>query len=95
MRWVLLLFFAVLPVASRAADLPPDWAYKPVGKTAVPSSTSQNPIDSFILANANYVAAQSGNPARELVLIRGSVPPQQTGSGSDSSRRQSARSQSD
>jgi putative ABC transport system permease protein len=38
---------------------------------------STAPHDSFILANANYVAAQSGNPARELVLIRGSVPPQQ------------------
>jgi putative ABC transport system permease protein len=35
------------------------------------------PKDSFIIANAGYIAAQTGNPAREVVLIRGSIPPAQ------------------
>ncbi len=33
------------------------------------------PKDSFIVANAAYVAAQSGSAAREIVLVRGSIPP--------------------
>jgi putative ABC transport system permease protein len=36
---------------------------------------STAPHDSFILANADYVGARTGNSAREIVLIRGSVPP--------------------
>jgi putative ABC transport system permease protein len=35
------------------------------------------PKDSFIVANASYIAAQTGNPAREVVLIRSSIPPAQ------------------
>lgn len=38
---------------------------------------STAPKDSFILANASYVAAQTGDSAREVVLIRGSIPPAQ------------------
>ena len=38
---------------------------------------STAPKDSFILANAGYVAAQTGEPAREVVLIRGNIPPAQ------------------
>jgi putative ABC transport system permease protein len=38
---------------------------------------STAPKDSFILANEGYVASQTGEPAREIVLIRGSVPPAQ------------------
>ena len=38
---------------------------------------STAPHDSFILANAGYVAAQTGNSAQEVVLIRGSVAPAQ------------------
>lgn len=35
------------------------------------------PKDSFIIANAGYIAAQTANPAREVVLIRSAVPPVQ------------------
>ena len=38
---------------------------------------STAPKDSFILANEGYVASQTGEPAREVVLIRGKVPPAQ------------------
>ncbi|MEA2705573.1 MAG: putative transport system permease protein [Gemmatimonadaceae bacterium] len=38
---------------------------------------STAPKDSFILANEGYVASQTGEPAREIVLIRGNVPPAQ------------------
>ena len=38
---------------------------------------STAPKDSFILANEGYVASQTGEPAREIVLIRGKVPPAQ------------------
>ena len=38
---------------------------------------STAPKDSFILANEGYVASQTGEPAREVVLIRGNVPPAQ------------------
>ena len=38
---------------------------------------STAPHDSFILANGDYIAQQTGNAAREVVLIRGSVPPKQ------------------
>lgn len=33
------------------------------------------PKDSFIVANASYVAARSGNPSREVVLIRSNIAP--------------------
>jgi putative ABC transport system permease protein len=35
------------------------------------------PHDSFILANVDYIAAQTGDSARELLLIRGNIPPPQ------------------
>jgi putative ABC transport system permease protein len=35
------------------------------------------PKDSFILCNADYLAEVTGDPTREVVLIRGSVPPAQ------------------
>ena len=35
------------------------------------------PHDSFIVANADYVAQQTADPAREIVLVRGDVPPAQ------------------
>ena len=38
---------------------------------------STAPKDSFILANEGYIASQTGEPAREVVLIRGSIPPAQ------------------
>jgi putative ABC transport system permease protein len=38
---------------------------------------STAPKDSFILANEGYVASQTEEPAREVVLIKGSVPPAQ------------------
>jgi len=38
---------------------------------------STAPKDSFILANEGYVASQTGEPAREVVLIKGNVPPGQ------------------
>jgi putative ABC transport system permease protein len=38
---------------------------------------STAPKDSFILTNAGYVASQTGDTAREVVLIRGNVPPAQ------------------
>jgi putative ABC transport system permease protein len=38
---------------------------------------STAPKDSFILANEGYVASQTGEPAREVLLIRGNVPPAQ------------------
>jgi putative ABC transport system permease protein len=38
---------------------------------------STAPKDSFILANEGYVASQTGEPAREILLIRGNVPPAQ------------------
>ena len=40
---------------------------------------STAPHDSFILANASYVAEQSANPAREVLLIRSDVAPAQLG----------------
>lgn len=36
---------------------------------------STAPRDSFIVANGDYIAQQTGDAAREVVLIRGSVPP--------------------
>src|SRR5581483_8188474 len=33
------------------------------------------PKDSFLVANADYIAAQTGSAAREVVLIRSSIPP--------------------
>jgi putative ABC transport system permease protein len=33
------------------------------------------PKDSFLVANASYIAAQTGNDAREVVLIRSAIPP--------------------
>ncbi len=38
---------------------------------------STAPHDSFILANGDYVAEQTGAPAREIVLIRSNIPPAQ------------------
>jgi putative ABC transport system permease protein len=38
------------------------------------------PHDSFILANGDYVAAQTGDSAREILLIRGNVSPAQLAS---------------
>jgi len=38
---------------------------------------STAPKDSFILANEGYVASQTGEAAREIVLIRGNIPPAQ------------------
>jgi putative ABC transport system permease protein len=38
---------------------------------------STAPKDSFILANEGYVASQTGDSAREVVLIRGNIPPAQ------------------
>jgi putative ABC transport system permease protein len=38
---------------------------------------STAPKDSFILANEGYLASQTGEPAREVVLIRGKIPPAQ------------------
>ncbi len=38
---------------------------------------STAPKDSFILCNASYLAAQTGDSAREVVLIRGGIPPAQ------------------
>jgi putative ABC transport system permease protein len=38
---------------------------------------STAPKDSFILANAAYIGAQTGDSAREVMLIRGSIPPAQ------------------
>lgn len=38
------------------------------------------PHDSFVVANADYIAQQTGDAAREVVLIRGSVPPIQLAS---------------
>ena len=70
MRWVLLLSLALLPVASRAADLPPDWAYKPVAKPAVPQSTSRNPIDAFILAKLSDKGLSLAAPADRRTLLR-------------------------
>ncbi len=70
MRWVLLVFLAVLPVDSRAADLPPDWAFKPVSKPAVPPSTSKNPIDSFVLAKLSDKGQSLAAPADRRTLLR-------------------------
>jgi putative ABC transport system permease protein len=39
------------------------------------------PKDSFILCNADYLAEVTGDPTREVVLIRGSVPPEQVAAG--------------
>ena len=38
---------------------------------------STAPHDSFIMANADYVAEQTGNAAREIVLVRSDIPPAQ------------------
>ena len=38
------------------------------------------PHDSFIVANADYVAQRTGDAAREVVLVRGNVPPTQLAS---------------
>jgi len=38
---------------------------------------STAPKDSFILANEGYIASQTGDPTREVVLIRGDIPPGQ------------------
>jgi len=38
---------------------------------------STAPTDAFILANEGYIASQTGDPTREVVLIRGDIPPAQ------------------
>ena len=56
-----------------------DHQYHPVPFTfiGVVREFSTAPKDSFILANEGYIASQTGDPSREVVLIRGDIPPAQ------------------
>jgi putative ABC transport system permease protein len=56
-----------------------DHQYHPIPFTfiGVVREFSTAPKDSFILANEGYIASQTGDPSREVVLIRGNIPPAQ------------------
>ncbi|HEY3787639.1 MAG TPA: DUF1549 and DUF1553 domain-containing protein [Urbifossiella sp.] len=70
MRWLLLPAFALFSSVSLAADLPPDWAYKPIGKPVLPKTTAKNPIDAFILAKLSDKGLSLAAPADRRTLIR-------------------------
>src|SRR5882672_8931510 len=70
MRWFALLSLLWLPGIALAADVPPDWAYKPVSKPAVPKSAAKNPIDAFVLAKLSDKGLSLTAPADKRTLLR-------------------------
>lgn len=73
MRWFFLLALAIVSPPIRAADLPADWAYKPVVKPAVPrvgGTKSTNPIDAFIAARLSDKGLSLAAPADRRTLLR-------------------------
>ncbi|HEY2910737.1 MAG TPA: DUF1549 domain-containing protein, partial [Gemmataceae bacterium] len=69
MRWFLLLALALLPTPARA-DLPADWAYKPVKKPSIPHSEHKNPIDAFAAAKLGDKGLSLAAAADKRTLLR-------------------------
>ena len=74
-RWLVALLAAGLAAApTRAGDLPPDWAYKPVSKPAVPvvrgKAAVRTPVDAFLLAKLEARGLSFAAPADERTLLR-------------------------
>jgi len=66
-----LLVAAVVPGA--AADVPPDWAYKPVTKPAVPTVRAKGgrtPVDAFLLAKLEARGLAFAPPTDKRTLLR-------------------------
>ncbi|MBO0697405.1 MAG: DUF1553 domain-containing protein [Zavarzinella sp.] len=55
-----------------AADVPDDWAFKPVQKSSVPavSSKARSPIDAFLLHRLEAAGLGYARPADRMVLLR-------------------------
>jgi hypothetical protein len=75
MRWLALPILLLLTPALPAADVPPDWAYKPVRRTGVPEISNHknqvtNPIDRFIVAKLNDKGLSLAPPADRRTLLR-------------------------
>ena len=70
----LTLFAFVLPLSARAADLPGNWAFRPVKRPEVPKvqnpSDVRNPIDSFLLAKLEANGLSFNRPADAATLLR-------------------------
>jgi len=59
----------LMPGLAAGADLPPDWAYKPVSKPAIPRN-AKNPIDAFLLAKLSDKGLSFAAPADKRTLLR-------------------------
>ena len=70
MRWYILLSLAFFSGVSLAADVSPDWAYKPATTPAVPKTSAKNPIDALILAKLSDKGLSFAPPADKRTLLR-------------------------
>lgn len=68
LRTLLLILVSAGPVA--AADIPGDWAFKPVKRPAVPTVAAANPIDSFLLSELEKNKLHFAPPADRPTLLR-------------------------
>jgi hypothetical protein len=72
MRWSVpaLLLLGLFALPSAAADVPDDWAFKPVVKPAVPAAAARNPIDAFLLAKLRDKGLTYAPQADKRTLLR-------------------------
>jgi hypothetical protein len=68
------LLMFLLPTALGAAELPANWAFQPVNRTAPPTvkhnEVVRNPIDAFVLAKLEEKGLAFSNAAAKAVLLR-------------------------
>src|SRR5258708_6622028 len=68
------LLVGLLAGVAPGGDPPPDWAYKPVGKPAVPAvadkASVRTPIDAFLLAKLEAAKLRFAPPADKRTLLR-------------------------
>ncbi|HYH63508.1 MAG TPA: DUF1549 and DUF1553 domain-containing protein [Urbifossiella sp.] len=71
-RFASLFTLALLAGPAAAADVPDDWAFKPVGRPAVPTvrGTVRTPIDAFVLARLEARGLSYAAAADRTTLIR-------------------------
>jgi len=72
MRRPTVLTLLLLATGSVAADVPEDWAFKPVRKPSVPAvaSHARTPIDAFLLQRLEAAGVRYSRPADRLTLLR-------------------------